>query len=79
MYTILIVVLVIIYVAIAIYTYGLSFSYWQNIFPNIAAEQYYGDMLFSILSGIIWPIVLLVCLLNGVNIIEELKRKPKYR
>lgn len=57
--TILLIILGVVYITGTIIMYGISFSYWQNDYPKSAEEQYKGDVLFSILIGILWFIAIL--------------------
>ena len=77
---ILIKLLILIYVIIAIWSYGLSFSYWQTMYPTAAKNDYFTDMLFSIVSGIIWPIILCIDFLDGepIGITKLFKKKLKF-
>jgi len=64
------------YLIVAVLSYGLIFNFWQKAYPNTAKEDYYKDMVFSVVSGLFWPILLI--LLWRDSIIKNIRPEFKF-
>ncbi len=60
--------LVLCWVIGGILMYGYSFAYWQGKYPTTAKIVYWLDMCYSIITGLFFPIFLLVILIERKNI-----------
>ena len=53
------VIIAVIWVVCGVLSFGLSFGYYQNAYPNIAEKGYLGDFMFSLLVSLLGPITLI--------------------
>jgi len=65
---IILIVLGCLYIVGAVLVYGIEFAYWQRIYPYFAENDYWVDMIRSIIFGIIWPAeVIIDIVINDPN------------